>query len=133
MEKNSIKSTSLLSLAKGGHVRNISAVRVNANGYKYITFLNGKGGATNVYLGRKTSEMFEEGDIINAEMAQDAVVVLATNEAGEERLKFSINTGGTYSDVTALFGVSGDQEVITVLKAAYSTREAAVESDPDNG
>ena len=130
METQSIKSTSLLSLAKGGHVRNISAVRVNRNGYKFITFLKGNG-ATNVYLGRKTADLFEVGDTISAEQAKDAVVVLATNEAGEERLKFSINSGGEFSDMSSLFGVSGDVEVIKALNASYTTKET-VESDMDN-
>lgn len=128
METQTMKSTSLLSLAKGGHLRNISAVRVNSNGYKYITFLKGSA-ATNVYLGRKTAEILEEGDVITPELAKDAVVILATNAAGEPRLKFSINAGGTYSDVTSLFGVAGDVEVIQALNAAYTAREAVVDMD----
>jgi len=104
-----MKKISLKKLVQDKVVTNISSLRVNINGYPYVTMLVGNK-SQNVYFGQKTAELvsdtFSEGDSILAFLA-DAEVIETINEAGETRFKLSKNAGSDYASETAMADVFG--------------------------
>ena len=128
MEKLSVemKSASLKSAFKAGIIRNISEVRVNSSDYLFVTLLGSNGKATNVYLGRKSAEQLEEGDILTNEQLMNAEIVLASNEEGEQRLKLSLTGESSYTNLSSIFGDvenTFEKEVLIALKKDMSSRE----------
>lgn len=134
-ENAPMKSASLKSAFKAGIVRNISKVRENESEYKYVTFLDGKGKATNVYLGQKSADQVSVDDDLTPAQLANAEIVLATNEAGEERLKLSLTGESAYTNLGSIFGeVEGDfeKEIHTALRKVMTARgEVTPEEDLD--
>ena len=124
-QENEIKQVSLKKAHANGTFTAIrTVVRSNEKGYKFVTVLNGKA-ATNVYLGKKSSNMVMEGEDITDKLAT-ANLVKATNEAGEARLKLSFNGDSEYVSAENLFGTSSEiadseKEVLNFLAEEYST------------
>lgn len=124
--KRDYQSTSLLSLVKAGVIRSVSCVRTNRNGYLFVTLLNGRK-AANVYFGKKTSEMFVDGQVISADELKAASIGISSSNG---YLKFSLaNDNGTYTDLGAAFGLatatineSVDQVVIDAVAEAMVER-----------
>ncbi len=63
----------------------VSIVRVNQNGYPFVTLLTEDGDAENLYLSKRLAEGAVEGD--SPSKYKDCVVKEVTNAAGELRLK----------------------------------------------
>ena len=133
METNrDYQSTSLLSLVKAGVIRSVSCVRTNRNGYLYVTLLNGRK-ATNVYFGKKTSEMFADAQVLTADELKAASIGISSSNG---YLKFSLsNDNGNYTDLGAAFGIatasineSVDQVVIDAVAAQMVERVAEPET-----
>lgn len=78
----------------------ISNVRVNTNGYPFVTVLRGSD-AENVYFSKNASEKVDEGTTIKS-IAKDLFVVSCTNAAGEDRIKLSFS-GENYESTDSLF------------------------------
>jgi hypothetical protein len=67
----------------------VPKVRVNANGYPYVTFIDGaKNLAENIYFTKNASDTVEE-DMDLRIIAKDLQIVFVTNSDGEERIKLS--------------------------------------------
>jgi len=96
-----IKKTSLTELVKRGAISSISVLRTNQKGYPFVTLLNRKKESTNLYFGKKTSELvlnaFKEGDSI-IPFLKESEVVETLNEAKETRFKISKNTSDYTSE-----------------------------------
>lgn len=87
-----------------------SPVRVNANDYPFITFLqstkgvDGKNLAENVYFSKKAALLVKEGDEPTVCKANGFVVLELLYPNGERRLKISLRGGeGEYSNIDDLF------------------------------
>jgi hypothetical protein len=80
----------------------ISQVRVNENGYPFLTFLspNFEGGAQNIYFSKSNAMKVKVGDNPKDLGLKDYVLKTTTNAQGEERLKL---TTGQYVNVDDLF------------------------------
>ncbi len=63
----------------------VSIVRVNTNGYPFVTLLTEDGDAENLYLSKNLAASASQGD--NPAKFKDCTVKSVTNAAGEERLK----------------------------------------------
>lgn len=100
-----LKKTTLANLVKQGFVSNISSLRYNTNSYPFVTLLNKKGEAQNVYFGQKTSEVinnhFKEGDKI-LDFLKDADIVQTENSNGEVRFKFSKSISDYETDASIM-------------------------------
>jgi hypothetical protein len=67
----------------------VPKVRVNVNGYPYVTFIDGeKNLAENIYFTQNASDTVEE-DMDLRIIAKDLQIVFVVNSDGEERIKLS--------------------------------------------
>jgi len=117
-----MEKISLRALVKGKHVNTISVLRLNENGYPYVTFIKQSGGVTssnNVYFDAKTSAPLilskcVEGENILKHLV-NADIFQVENKEGETRFKIYI--GGdtskyaTASQLEELFGLEENTEV----------------------
>lgn len=139
MDTQVMKSASLKSAFIAGTVSTVSAVRENETGYKFVTVLDKRGAASNIYFGKKSAEAVEEGDILTKEQMIGAEFVLATNAEGEGRIKLSLAGASDYTNLANIFDdvqISADHEteVLKALKSEMLTREeseAAADDDDD--
>lgn len=124
-----METISLRKLVQDRHVQNISTLRVNTNGYPFVTLLGKNSSSTNLYFGKKSAQIItdnaEEGDSIIA-MLKNANVVRTENEGGEVRYKLSISEGSNYANVSEMeefFGVEPSDEGFSVKDfiATFST------------
>ena len=74
--------------AKNAIIEVVPKVRVNDNGYPYVTFINKDNEATNVYFSINAAGTVEENQDIR-EIAKDLQIVYVKNAAGEDRIKLS--------------------------------------------
>lgn len=137
MEPQVMKSASLKAAFIAGTVSTVSAVRENETGYKFVTVLDRRGAASNVYFGKKSAESVEEGDILTKEQMIGAEFVLATNAEGDNRIKLSLAGASDYTNLANIFDdvqISADHEteVLKALKAEMQTREEAEADDDDD-
>ena len=105
-----MQSTSFKTLIQKGIVKTISNLRVNANGYPFITLLNKQNRAANLYFGKNSSQAvldtFGEGSSV-IELLKDAQVILTENANGEVRYK--ISTASNYASESSLADAFGLQ------------------------
>ena len=67
-----------------------NTVRVNVNGYPYVTFINQKNEAENIYFSKNAGQTVREGQEIKKGFFENLCIKTIYNEAGEERLKLSL-------------------------------------------
>lgn len=70
----------------------VPVVRVNENGYPYITFINDKNEANNIYFSRKAAEAVTAGQPVTKDMLKSYQIGITTNAEGEERPKLISNS-----------------------------------------
>lgn len=128
-------STTLASLYKKGVFQSISRLRSNSSNYPYVTLIktrDGKTYSTNVYFGKKTSEIvsgtFQKGDAI-ASFLKNAEIVQTKNEAGETRYKLSTSDHSNYSskaELDELWGgeSSGGNFDLALFQKEFTAQEA---------
>lgn len=66
----------------------VPKIRINSNGYPYVTFINSDNVATNIYFTVNASDTVSEGQDLR-EIASDLQIVFVKNELGEDRIKLS--------------------------------------------
>lgn len=110
--KEEVKSISLRSLYNKGAWKTVSNLLINKTGYPFITLLNNKGRAQNLYFSKNSSKIildtFKEGDNIIEALAESELIE-TTNSEGNTRFKISISNNSKYqssSNVEEVFGVS---------------------------
>ena len=74
-------------------VQTNKAVGENVNGYPYITFIDSKNEATNIYFSKEASKDVVAGTPINAELLAQYRIGYTTNAEGEPRIKL-VGIGG---------------------------------------
>jgi hypothetical protein len=67
-------------------------VRMNTNGYPFITFIDSDNKAENIYFSKAGAETVEEGQEITAELLKSLQVAEVENADGEMRLKLITNS-----------------------------------------
>lgn len=74
----------------------VPAIRANAKGYPYITFIDKDNKAENIYFSRKGAEKVGAGQPVTKELiSQFQIADNCKNEAGELRTKFISNSERT--------------------------------------
>ena len=100
--------------AKSAKVSDFSTLRVNANGYPYITFITRDSKSNNVYFGKKSTDAIEmdgliEGDSVKHLMAT-ASLIDTLNEKGEQRFKLSLQGISDYESAADVFGYELEED-----------------------
>ena len=81
----------LIAFAKQNGYNAVSKVRVNANGYKYVTLANTQtGDVENLYLGTRYSKTVKQDEVLNL---STLFVTETENQAGEKRWKLTDKSG----------------------------------------
>lgn len=75
-----------------GFVQVANNVRTNTNGYPFVTFINAKNEAENVYFSKDASTKVVAGDPVDKTMLTTHQIAEVTNEAGEVRFKLIGNS-----------------------------------------
>ena len=86
--KTELKTLSISEFIKSkGFVEINNAVRTNANGYPFVTFINAANVAENVYFSKASGASIKQGDVLSIEMLNNYRVAETTNADGEVRTK----------------------------------------------
>jgi len=83
----------------------VPTVRVNENGYKFLTFvrvIDGANKSENIYMSKATAEQFEEGQDFSKEELMKFSVCHTTNADGDARTKLTVGAS-TWIAVKDLF------------------------------
>lgn len=75
-----------------GFTQIVPKVRVNENGYPYVTFIDGKNEAENIYFSKRAAEQVSDSMELTKEVLAGHQIGFVTNEAGEERVKLISNS-----------------------------------------
>lgn len=70
----------------------VPTVRANTNKYPYLTFIDSKNVAENVYFSKNGAKLVKEGDTVTKDMLAMFQVAETENEAGEKRMKLISNS-----------------------------------------
>lgn len=70
----------------------VPAVRVNTNGYPFITFIDGNNEAENVYFSKAAANAVNAGTPVTKDMLKIYQIGVTTNAEGEERVKLITNS-----------------------------------------
>ncbi len=122
-----VLKTTVRQLFKNKYFTTVSKLRINENGYPFITFLDGKK-ANNVYFGKNTADIvmgtFQKGDDLIANgFLLDAEVIQTQNENLETRYKLSKSVGDYSSSASleeAFGGVADTEFNFAGFKAEFS-------------
>ena len=76
-------------------------IRVNTNGYPFVTVLRGDV-AENIYFSKKASAEVSEGEVVKS-IANTLFVNTAVNSNGESRTKLSFAGNSSYEDIDSMF------------------------------
>jgi hypothetical protein len=79
----------------GGFVQIAKNVRENVNGYLFITFINAKNEAENIYFSKASSEKHSAGEEVTKEMLSGMSIAHTQNADGEARVKLIGNSERT--------------------------------------
>ena len=74
-------------MVSSGFVSVVKMVRVNTNQYPYITFIDDKNTATNIYFSKNASKLVVEGQLIEKGFFNPFRIAETKNSAGETRVK----------------------------------------------
>ena len=75
-----------------GFVTLVPSVRSNTNDYPYITFINAKNEAENIYFSKAASANVTLGSPVDKAMLATHQAAFTKNEAGEDRIKLISNS-----------------------------------------
>lgn len=95
-----------------GFVSVAKCVRVNSNGYPYITFINSLNEAENVYFSKKASQDVTEGELVDMNFLKKFEVFETTNAQGETRMKLGYPLDGENSPRVTLSWDDEEEEVV---------------------
>ena len=68
------------------------AVRVNTNGYPFLTFIDKDNKAENIYFSKKAAQGVAAGQVVTKDFLACYQIGVTKNEAGEERIKLISNS-----------------------------------------
>ena len=88
-----LKAMSIKDFAKmKGFMQLAPAVRINTNGYPFVTFINEKNEAENIYFSKAASEQVAEGTPVDKALLAKHQIGITINAEGEERVKLISNS-----------------------------------------
>ncbi len=88
-----LKAMSIKDFAKSkGFMNIVPRVRINENGYPYVTFIDSDNKAENIYFSKKAAEQVAEGTPVDASLLAKHQIGITTNAEGEERIKLISNS-----------------------------------------
>lgn len=79
----------------------VPTVRVNENGYPYITFIDVNNKAENIYFSKESSKAVAAGTVVDKQLLTNYQIGITTNAAGEKRTKLVSNSNRV--DIASLF------------------------------
>lgn len=127
-----MKKISLKTLVKKGLVTNISPLRINKNGFPYVTLLRGNS-SNNLYFGKKTAEVvlgtFNVGDNIQQYLLDADVVEVPKDSRNEAQFKLVKSTSeyGSEGAFMEAFGIEEQVDFpITDFTKEFATKTAVV-------
>jgi hypothetical protein len=134
--EKSLVSVGLKPAVKAGIFTNISEVRVNTNGYPYVTF-RGNNKGTNVYFSRTTADEFVEGQVLTAAdvvaLRLGITVTETGDNKGEKRLKLFFAGEGSGTNMEDIFDdvITPEQKVVLRMLATEMTAKPKVEPEEE--
>lgn len=75
-----------------GFVQMVPTIRVNTNGYPFLTLINGNNEAENIYFSKSAAKNVTEGMKVTPELLKMHQIGHITNESGEARVKLISNS-----------------------------------------
>lgn len=75
-----------------GFISVADSIRVNENGYPFVTFVDDKNVAENVYFSKEAGNSIVAGQVIDGDTLKGFQIGYTMNEAGEERIKLISNS-----------------------------------------
>lgn len=88
-----LKAMSIMDFAKSkGFVNIVPRVRINTNGYPYVTFIDSANQAENIYFSKSAAEQVAEGTPVDKGLLARHQIGITTNAEGEERIKLIPNS-----------------------------------------
>ena len=97
---NPTTTQSVKDFVRNNQIASISNnVRVNVNGYPYVTFINKNNEAENIYFSKNAGETVKEGQSIVKGFFNNLCIKTVYNESGEERLKLSLIGESTRTNI----------------------------------
>lgn len=94
-ELNTMSISEFVNINKFVEINN--TVRTNSNGYPFVTFINAKNEAENVYFSKASSSSISKGDAITKEFLSNYRIAKTTNADGEVRTKLVSNNSNRIS------------------------------------
>lgn len=79
-------------VAQKGYTQVVPKVRSNVNGYPFITLINSKNEAENIYFSKAASADLTVDQDVTKDMFKSYQIAFVKNEAGEERIKIISNS-----------------------------------------
>lgn len=101
--KNALVTESVQDFMQKNGLSVHNAVRTNANGYPYLTFINKENVAENVYFAKTISADYKKDQAVVKGFFTGLQIGYTTNEAGEERTKIIPIGNGTRLETSDLF------------------------------
>ncbi len=93
VSKPELKTMNIKDYAKSNDIVSIvPTVKINTNGYPFLTMINSKNEAHNVYFSKAASKAVDAGTPVSKEMLAVYQIGITTNEAGKERIKLITNS-----------------------------------------
>lgn len=130
-----MKKISLKTLVKKGLVTNISPLRVNKNGFPYVTLLRGNA-SNNLYFGKNTANVvlgtFSVGDNIQQYLLDADVIEVPEDSRNEAQFKLVKSTSeyGSEGSFLEAFGVEETTDFpITDFTKEFATKAAVVAAE----
>jgi hypothetical protein len=92
--KTELKTLSIAEFVKSkGFVEINNTIKLNSNGYPFVTFINADNVAENVYFSKAASANVKQDEELNIEMLNNYRIANTTNADGEVRTKLvSVNS-----------------------------------------
>ena len=90
-------------MQNNGYISVHNQVRSNQNEYPYVTFINGKNEAENIYFSKEASKLVEKDEQIIKGFFDKFKVATTLNAAGEERIKLVREGASTRATLDDLF------------------------------
>lgn len=88
-----LKVESIKDFAKSkGFMQLAPAVRINTNGYPFITFIDSNNVAENIYFSKAAAEQVDEGTPVDKTLLSRHQIGITKNADGEERVKLISNS-----------------------------------------
>ncbi len=106
--KTELKTVSIKNLVTHNIIDSIGKLAINVNGYGFVTILNDKRKAANLYftkdLSPKVIDTFGVGNNLPKEFVENLIVIASENNDGEQRFKLYDNSDSKYTSLSDMFG-----------------------------